>query len=771
MSRIWSSRPAQDWKEAHPLGNGKIGAMVFGKTDIERISLNEETLWYGRKMNRLNPDAKKYLPEIRRLIFAGKTEEAERLLRLAFTGCPESMHPYQTLGDLYLRFNGIRPVSVAEENSGYAESSGTGNCGKSRYERSLDLSTAVETERFTQDGVVYKREYFVTAPGKMLVCRYTADRPGMISLEAKLRRGQEKGRIFGGTGRKDDRSIALWGTAGDGGCGYEMRLTGTAEGGETTVIGETLVVSGADSVILTLSAATTWEVKSPAEYNEKILLAGKEKEYEALKQEHISDYRSYFDRMSLRLGSPESHEDLSAPEMILRSREGNMPPELAETYFDFGRYLLISCSRPGTLPATLQGLWCEDLEPRWDSKYTININTEMNYWPAEMCGLSDCHMPLFDLIDRMVPNGEKTARDMYGCRGFVAHHNTDMFGDTDVQDQWLPGSYWVMGAAWLCTHQWTHYMYTKDLEFLKRTFPVMREAAQFFLDFLVEKDGYLVTCPSVSPENTFIRPDGQKGSNTAGVAMDNQILRDLFGQCIQAAEILGIDDDLNGQIKAARGRLRPDRVMSDGRLMEWDGEYEEAEPGHRHVSHLYGLYPSGQISVDKTPELAEAAEKTLERRVSMGGGHTGWSAAWLINLYGSLRDSTKAYAMLEKLFRQSTMDESLLDTHPGSEGDLIKGTFQIDGNFGATAGIARLVVQAQDDRVLLLPALPKQWPEGEVRGLRLPGDAGIDLAWKDGKVTRCVIKAGHDWNAEIVTDVKSGRSEKVSLRAGETAVL
>ena len=745
MKRIWTNHPAGDWKEAHPLGNGKIGAMIFGLPVNDVIGLNEETLWYGGKMDRLNPDARKNLPKVRELIFAGKIQEAERLLRVAFTGCPESMHPYQALGTIHLQFDGIRPDDLQG------------------YTRSLDLENAVETVSFTQNGVHYTREYFTSAPDRMLVCRFTADRPGSISFLAWLRRE----RIFGGTGKKDANTVALWGTAGDGGCRYEMRLRGKADGGTVEAVGETLIVTGADSVTLTLSAATSWETEDPGTFNEEVLTVGEAFDAVSLKERHIADYRRYYDRMSLDLTPEEGRKDDSAPEMVTMARQGQMPAELPETYFAFGRYLLISCSRPGTLPATLQGLWCEELQPRWDSKYTININTEMNYWPAEICGLPDCQMPLFDLIDRMVPNGEKTAREMYGCRGFVAHHNTNMFGDTDVQDQWLPGSYWVMGAAWLCTHQWTHYVYTKDLDFLRRAFPVMREAAEFFLDFLVEKDGYLVTCPSVSPENTFLLPNGEKGCNTAGVAMDNQILRDLFGQCIRAAEILGVDDDLNRKIRDARGRLRPDRVMEDGRLMEWDAPYEEVEPGHRHVSHLYGLFPSGQISVDETPDLAAAAKKTLERRIAMGGGHTGWSAAWLINLYASLRDSEKAYAMLEKLLTHSTMDASLLDTHPSAKGDLADGTFQIDGNFGATAAIARMIVQAREGKVWLLPALPAQWPEGRVRGLRLPGDAAIDLAWKEGKVTSFTIRAFHDWQSEVITDVRSGAPLSIRLRAGE----
>ena len=398
------------------------------------------------------------------------------------------------------------------------------------------------------------------------------------------------------------------------------------------------------------------------------------------------------------------------------------------------------------------------MKPAWDSKYTININTEMNYWPAETCNLSECHLPLFDLIKRMVPNGRKTAKEMYGCKGFVAHHNTDMWADTAVQDIWNTSSYWVMGAAWLCTHLWTHYQYTGDKEFLKEAFPIMRESAEFFLDFLVEDEGYLKTCPSVSPENIFILPNGETGANTSGVTMDNQILRDLFSQCIEAAEVLEVDDEMNNQIKEAITKLVPTQIGKYGQIMEWAEDYEEVEKGHRHISHLYGLHPSDQITVDNNPDLAEAAKVTLERRLSHGGGHTGWSRAWIINLYAKLWDGEEAYENLIALYSKSTLP-NLFDNHP---------PFQIDGNFGATAGIVEMLVQSNADRTLLLPALPKAWDSGHIKGICIVGGAEIDISWKDGNLTECIVYAKNDISTELVYkektyQLKLGKNEELNV--------
>lgn len=730
MSRLWYKQPAAVWEEALPLGNGRMGAMIFGDPVNEQIQVNEDSMWYGGPVDRINPDTKEYLPKIRELILKGEIRKAERLMKMAMSGCPDSAHPYQTLGNIHFLFENIGEVSS--------------------YERSLDLERAVYKSSFTADGICYSRELFISAPDDVMVMRLTADQKNAITFQALLRR--EK--FFDGIKKCGNNGICLYGNLGKGGFDFAMQLSAFPVGGRVCVIGEHLLVEEADEVLLVFCSGTTYRMKNvEAEIDVKVKEAAK-KSYEELLAAHVEDYKNLFDRVEFSLGDLSAYDALPTDERIGRAAEGSVDVGLSKMYFDFGRYLLISCSREGTLPATLQGIWNKDMLPPWDSKYTININTQMNYWPAENCNLTECHMPLFEQIKNMVKKGRETAERMYGCRGFMCHHNTDIWGDTVTQDHWIPGSYWVMGAAWLCTHQWTHFEYTKDMEFLKEHFPIMREAALFFLDYMIEDDGYLKTCPSVSPENTFILPSGERGSNTAGVTMDNQILRDLFTQCIKAAELLGVEDELNEQIKAARERLVPTQIGEKGNILEWPVDYEEAEPGHRHISHLYGLHPSEQITMDGTPELAKAARVTLERRLSHGGGHTGWSRAWIMNHYAKLWDGEAAYYNFEQLMARSTLP-NLFDNHP---------PFQIDGNFGAAAAIAEMLVQSTSERIVLLPALPDAWKEGSMRGLCVKGGAELDLAWKDGKLTQALLRAKQD----ICTRVRLGEQVKeVALKAGQ----
>lgn len=729
MRKIWFNKPADIWEEALPLGNGKLGAMVYGGTVRDQIALNEETMWSGGYSDRNNPDAKEALPKVQKLILEGKISEAEDLMQLAFAGCPNDMRVYQTMGDLMI--DQKNPGEVLE------------------YRRELNLGDAICTTFYRTAETSYKKEYFISAPANLLVIHMKANGEKKLNFQAKM----ERWHFFGGTMRTEDNGVALWGQLPDGGVSFYSKVTGTAKGGKLYTMGRSLVAEDAEEVTLYYCAATSFWGDDPEAFVNKKLEEGMVKGYEALREEHITDYQSYFNRVNLELYSEaETNEfstneakhahmaDLPTGELLAGVKNGEIPSSLVETYFDFGRYLLISSSRPGTLPANLQGIWCKDFTPPWGSKYTININAQMNYWPAETCNLSECHTALLEHIKRLVEHGRVTAEKMYGCRGFVAHHNTDIWGDTAPQDLWIPGTYWVMGAAWLCTHQWTHYVYTQDKEFLQDAFPIMREAALFFIDFMIEHEGYLVTCPSVSPENTFILPSGERGCNSAGVTMDNQILRDLFTQCIEAAKILGVNDELNDKIKYQLSRLRPTQIASNGTLMEWDKEYEEAEPGHRHISHLFGLYPSNQITLEETPELATAAEKTLERRLSMGGGHTGWSCAWIINLYARLQKGDKVYDTLKKLFSNSTLT-NLFDNHP---------PFQIDGNFGATAAIVEMLLQARNGKIFLLPALPKQWPNGRIEGVRLPGNAEATLSWNNGRVTEFVVTTSNrDWYAEV----------------------
>jgi len=786
MSRLWYTSPAKEWEEALPLGNGRLGAMVYGGTECEHIQVNEESIWYGGPVERNNPDTRARLPEIRRLLFGGEIAKAERLMRHAMSGCPKSQHPYQTLGDIRIGFD------ITGETSA--------------YERELDLEQALCRTVFTAGEARCQREYFISHPADCMVMRFAADKPGKISFWA----GLERGLFFDGVKQGGQGEICLYGNLGRGGTEFAMMLRARVRGGSLKLLGEHIVVEGADEAELYFSADTSWHY-SPEEKEAAVeswlgQMAGKPEDwmnagrmssyerqetrmrqglqellranlrrrldqaqaqgYDSLLENHVADYRALFGRASLEIEWDHRAEQLPTDkrlELVARQAadEGERQYSdlgLAPLYFDYGRYLLISCSRPGGLPAPLQGLWNKDMTPPWGGKFTVNINTEMNYWLAESCNLSQCHMPLFDLIRAMVPNGRRTAREMYGCRGFVCHHNTDINGDTSPQDQWIPGTYWVMGAAWLCTHQWTHYRYTQDLEFLKRQFPIMCEAALFFLDFLVEDGPYLVTCPSVSPENTYILPNGEKGANGIGVTMDNQILRDLFGQCLDAYRVLsergGFDQaalaalkeaeisDLPAfirQMEEARARLIPTQISDRGTILEWRQDYEEKDPGHRHISHLYGLHPSEQITMDDTPDLAKAARATLERRLAHGGGHTGWSRAWIICHYAKLWDGNTAYRHIEQLLGKSTYP-NLFDRHP---------PFQIDGNFGGAAAMAEMLAQSNSRRVVLLPALPDVWKSGSVRGLRIQGNAQIDLSWRDGVLERCLIRADSDLDTRI----------------------
>ncbi|NLK03626.1 MAG: glycoside hydrolase family 95 protein [Clostridiales bacterium] len=731
MSRLWYDKPANSWEEALPIGNGRMGAMIFGKVNTERIQLNEDSVWYGAYVERNNPHALRNLSKIRELILSGQIPEAEELMIYALSGIPQSQRPYQSLGDLTIDFKGME-----------GDISG--------YKRSLSLDDAVHSMEAIVGNNPFKRETFLSKADDVMVIRITSGEKQRISFSALLTRE----RFYDSVTELSEDTIMLRGNLGKGGIDFAMMVKAVVEGGSCEVIGEHLIVKNADAVTLLFTAGTTFRFEDLEKDLRKVLSTASEKSYDQLKQNHIKDYKALYSRVEFNLDGIEKYESLTTAERMKNAEKGQVDKGMAKLYFDYGRYLLIACSREGSLPANLQGIWNKDMTPPWDSKYTININAQMNYWPAEICNLSECHRPLFDFIKRMVPNGQKTAKVMYDCRGFVAHHNTDMWGDTAVQDHWIPSSYWVMGAAWLCTHQWTHYEYTKDLEFLKEAFPIMREAALFFLDFLIDHNGYLVTCPSVSPENTYILPTGVQGAVTFGATMDNQILRDLFTQCLKAAEILEVDDELNNEIKKALDKLIPTRIGKRGGIMEWMEDYDELEPGHRHVSHLYGLHPSSQITMDDTPDLARAARRTLELRLASGGGHTGWSRAWIINLYAKLWDGAEAYKNLELLISKSTLT-NMFDNHP---------PFQIDGNFGGTAAIAKMLVQSSPERIVLLPALPNIWKDGSIKGLCVRGGAELSIKWANCQLTTCIIKAKHRLQTELVYKDKR---IKIALEAGE----
>lgn len=742
MKQLWFDRVADNWHEAWPVGNGRLGAMVAGGIFRETLQMNQDSMYYGGPMHRVNPDARKNLDKVRSLLLEGRIPEGEELLRHAFSGTPQSQRNYQSMGTAEMTYE-INGKKSSQD-------------GPEHYRRELDLEQGIVRESYLLEGCRICKEYFASYPNGVIVMEIEAQ-GGSISLEALLVR--ESGGLYycDRTGKMDERTIFMEGRLGADGVSWCTGLRAQADRGSVDVCGEHLLVKEAGKLTLYIGCETSfyepdWK-KALAEKLDSAAASG----YEAVKEAHIRDYQQLFQRVSLVIGKEETGEELPPMDQVFRRKAFN--GSFASLYFQYGRYLMISGSRPGSLPLNLQGIWNHSMEPAWGSRYTININTEMNYWPAETCSLSECHMPLFDHLLRMWENGKEVAEKMYGCRGFVAHHNTDLWGDCAPQDIWIPSTYWVMGAAWLCTHIWQHYLYSQDTDFLRKFYPVMKDAVLFFHDFLIEVDGRLMTCPSISPENTYILPSGVKGCNGVGTAMDSEILRDLMEGYLKASEVLEIRDEETDRTREILSKLPELRIGRYGQIMEWREDYEEEEPGHRHISQLYALCPSHQITMDKTPALAEAARRTLERRLQYGGGHTGWSCAWIVNFYARLGDGEQALENLRRLWEKSTFC-NLMDNHPVAGGSL----FQIDGNMGATAGIAELLVQSDEDRVILMPALPGEWKDGRIKGITISKGIQMDLAWQEGKVKECWLYAEHD--REIVV-VYGEKRKSIFIPAGE----
>jgi alpha-L-fucosidase 2 len=732
MHTLWWRNPAPQWDQAMPVGNGRLGAMIFGGLCDERLQLNEETLWSGGVRDTNNPDAAGHLDEVRQLLLAGDPVSAEKIADAFMLGRPKSLKPYQTLGDLHLSFDHTDSVTD--------------------YARSLDLRDGVARVCYRVNEARYLREVFASAVDQVIVVRLTCTSPGALSLRLRLSRERDATTLPDGS----DGLLMIGQLDGGAGLRFGARLRAIATGDAMRIDadGDQLHIAQADAVTLLLAAGTDlrpgWpqamHTRHPFSRSAGVMDRAAARRYEQLVGDHVRDHRSLFDRVSLELHGPDEAADandlamLPTDERLRRVQGGADDPGLVQQYFDFGRYLLIGCSRPGTLPANLQGIWNDSFNPPWDSDFHLNINIQMNYWPAEVCRLGELHEPLFDLLDSLREPGRKTAEIHYGCRGFVAHHITDLWGFTTPGDGAGYGL-WPMGAAWMCLHLWEHFLFGGDRVFLEqRAYPIIREAALFFADYLIEDTkGRLVSGPSSSPENRYLLPNGEKGWLAMGSSMDTQIIRGLFTQAIEAGKTLNIDGEFRERLTALRDRLPEQGIGQHGQLMEWAEDYDEVEPGHRHMSHLYALHPSDQITPWSTPELATAARAVLDRRLAHGGGHTGWSRAWIVNFFARLRDGEKAHENLMALLRKST-GPNLFDMHP---------PFQIDGNFGGTAGIAEMLLQSHGGRIALLPALPTAWPNGKVGGLATRAGVIADIAWRAGKLRRAMLTATRDTHFRV----------------------
>lgn len=726
--RLWYTSPASMWNEALPVGNGHIAGMVFGGVESEKISLNDETVWYRGPADRNNPDAAANLDEIRSLLMEGDVKAAEDLVALTMFATPRDQSHYEVLGEMYIEQRGVSFDAC------------------SSYERELDLDLAVGRVKFECNGVAYTREYFTSFVENALLVRFTSSEPAALSLRATLgrcKRFNDGVRQFG-----DDGIVMAAHAGGAAGVGFEVGLRTVACDGVVRVLGETIVVDGASEVVFALVSDTDYWMGHGAKVDAAARLRSVGSlDYAVAFDAHVLAYRKQFGRVALDVATDvDRASNVPTDRLIEYAQQGEYVPYLLNVAFDYGRYLLISSSQPGGLPANLQGIWCEDIDPIWGSKYTININTEMNYWMTGPADLPETQLPLFDLLERMREPGRRTAKAMYGARGYTCHHNTDGFADTAPQSHAIGAAVWPLTVPWLLTHVWEHYRFFGDESVLSEHFDMFKEALLFFEDYLFEYQGYLVTGPSASPENKYRLPNGVEGNVCLSPAIDNQILRFFFNCCVDIAHILGDTSDFADRAAALASRLPPTKIGSHGQIQEWMEDYEEVEVGHRHISPLFGLYPGNEFDIRRTPELATACLRTIERRISHAGyldpeardqaigdwkgaglhasTRTGWSSAWLVHFNARLGRGDACWDELAGMLAHCSLP-NLFSDHP---------PFQIDGNLGLTSGVCEMLLQSNDEEVRILPALPKGLSSGSFSGLRARGGFKVSASWSEGKL-------------------------------------